>query len=343
MTDTGSNTTVLATSDFYHYARLAVEEELAEIDASTASRKKKLWEQMGKELEDQGYPGDRISRKIHETIEDELQKKTGYPIHITSGYFYKIMRTNNWVIPYRTAKNSETDDPTDPATAQEQSNQTSLIRDRRNMEFTALLQTTIDLSRDTITAFQEAPELTELYTKSQLTDYIKQHEAIHTIIRDGINRKLKIPQHAEHLFLSLHASEASLAKAAEKFLEVRLKLMKKTGKFLTRKQAVKFLHPATHNRQQAGLPIFQPHDRSTAIYIGYTGQPCATCHSYRTRLKDGSKHTCICADCSAEEPLRTIPQCPHCGNPLWDHLHPISMGSKCPECGEDISNIPGGR
>ena len=140
-------------------------------------------------------------------------------------------------------------------------------------------------------------------------EFLQQTNTIIGNCEAALNEKTKVPTNVELILLTTLASEASVNLAAKKFLQYRLVLFEELNKFLTRKQALKFLKNANPI-----LPIFKPHNQSEALFMGYIGNHCTKCDSFCMRESEDDLHVAECQDCHNQIKIKTILRCRHCHN-----------------------------
>ena len=270
---------------FFDLAKDAVEAELDD----TSRTKKDIWTKMGNELEISGYPKTDIARKIHTTIEEQLEKKTKSPARVDNAHFYSVMLKHKWYTQRTTIDSSL------------ENNGNSSIN-TRNKEVIECLKYTKEIINLMFHKLKDSDEI--INTKSKDGKYlIQQWKQVLANCEAAFDDKRKVTTNTELILVSCLTTEMSTTRAAKSYMEKRVKLLSEQDSMLSKKQASKFL-----NRSKITLPILKPHNRDMAVFLGYLGQQCI-CGTWNTVYESGKGK---CLECNKVFTINTISKCRWC-------------------------------
>ena len=272
------------------------------------------------QLETDGFEKRKISAKIVTLVTAKMQEKSTVIIpKWHNGYFKKVMAENEYSDPeYRKPvdplKDLENTSDIDPAqdlenTSDDDSKQKASPKQKPhpNADILNLYSRIIEFCElGMVKAFDAQKPIfgTDLKGKKE---FILQSSSIIDNCTAALNEKTKVPANTELVLLTMLASEAGVNLAAKAFLKYRLTFFETINKFLTRKQALKFL-----KNDVPVLPIFQPHDQYEALYMDYVGNQCSKCKSWCLRVSPDDQHLAICQGCDAETKIKAILRCRSC-------------------------------
>ena len=307
------------TKDYYNLLNDIIENE----SSVTPPSNEVLLVAMGYELEIQGIEKTQISAIIRKDIEDKLYEKQfkkfipreDYRWH--SGYFYIIMKKNNW-------SNSN-----NTFTPPEESDNSSI--NTKNKRMIVLCDKLIDICK--ITKYKAMDENTPLFEdvfgKKEMKEFYKQRMAMLKNCKSGLNYKTKVPVNTESILLECVATTlSSLSTCIKKFMEIRITNMEDQGKFMTTKQLTKF----QKGDKQSQLNLLKPLTHDEAVFLDYWGIQC-TCESWRIRETQNSNNL-ECYDCNRILPKIHASKCSNCHVPLYKErlLHMVKHKNECPNC-----------
>ena len=294
--------------------------KVIELEDNATTDTKKLWIKMAESLDITGVEKSKIWSTVANDIENELKIKHGKDFKWTrSGYFYRVGRDAGYV------KSEEV-----IALGQSENSSTPF----NNLDMVELLSQFKDIIPIMINNFKNSKQLEDIFGKKQTREFYRQMNILIKNCHSTCNNKTKIPPSSENTLIEFLSMANSVNTAAKKTLEMRIKHMSETNKFLTRKQATKFLTGG----KQSKLPLLKPTERDFAIYLGYYGVQCK-CKSWRVRMRTNS-HQVECYDCELSFPAKSVVRCEFCDVLLYEDriLHVIKTG-KCENC-DGVLDLP---
>ena len=181
----------------------------------------------------------------------------------------------------------------------------------------------------------EPMEIKDVLDPDIVKNYLAELKTITKIVKSIVDKKTKIPHPMQHIFIETFRVKANMMLTAKTMTLIQLEMLEKYHKFLTNKQANKFVK----GEEPHQLEIFSPKTRDEAIFAGWIGLQCVTCKNWRlktvTDADVNSRYTCI--DCGTMSKAYTVHRCPECKFPLYDaDLKKVIKNGKCPACPEKI-------
>lgn len=140
-----------------------------------------------------------------------------------------------------------------------------------------------------------------------------------------------------HLFKALRLTQTDIMTAGRILTERRLAMINEAEKFMTRKQAAKYVR----GREPGHHMLFRSRDRDTALFAGWTGLQCK-CGSWRVeRDPAGSSfEDTVCADCGARGRYGFISSRRSCNELFEDMIKKAKKTGKCPSCKNALKALP---
>jgi len=179
-------------------------------------------------------------------------------------------------------------------------------------------------------------ELSTIIDKKYIDAFFTDMESLGKMAVDLADHKTVVPLRAHALFKTALQVENSILSAGRALLHARLAIMDNVGKFLTHKQASKFLR----GKEKPQLPIYAPKNRDESIYLGWYGTQCSECGSWRTQQQDAYSGILMCYDCDAGTPADTVLGCigaGSCGYLFYESdLDKVRKTGECPRCNKEI-------
>ena len=306
--------------------RRAADEELAGGESDHDRKKRAIWEEMGSRLEDRGVPSRQIGKRVRRSIEDELERREGVRISVYSGYFYQVMRANNWAIHPKSA---------DGEIAGEQNGFASGV-DHALADAIETCMEALRSARDSADGIDLRDLLGDRYGVFRWE--LEGHSAM---LSDMANMRTKVPASLQMTFRRIMAAESGMISIAAAFHEAKGAMLAEMRRshtaWLTSKQAGKIrdcLEPAM-------VPLVRPRTREMAIFLGWYGLSCPSCGSWLVQESaDGGASDLACHDCGARFRGYTVAHCPRCRHPMYDQ---IESYSGCPACGQILVVPPARR
>ena len=167
---------------------------------------------------------------------------------------------------------------------------------------------------------------------------------------DALNRKTLIPPPTHAIFHELYRSQASLLNVGAAILRWRADRMADVSKFITARQAAKFLK----GQEPSQIPLYEPKSREEAVFMRWYGLPCPACESWRVRetqniylspeearrIGDDTRPLLQCYDCNHMWRGYTVMSCAgpkSCGMLFYrEDLAKIKRTGACPSCKKEI-------
>lgn len=324
--------TIVVSSIFNDKAKLAAKEELAE--DTTVETKRQLWEDMGNELEISGYPKHKISVKIQNTIEAILREESGYEIKINTRHYYRVMEKNNWQDESFIHHTKKID-----ALGHRENSSIYTGINSELVEFLAKMEKTIKRMQEkckTLTDNDGNPlEIKEQIPKASYDTIIGELHEVNNIIDDENDDKSKVPQRLHHLFKTILQQQSGMFAVAKSFAYSRLYLLDHVHAWLTKKQANKFKLGVEPNQ----LPMYKPRTTDQALFMGFFGQQCNKCKSYRVRetVEEGLNSKLYCIDCENVFDVVIVCHCKICQIPWYtEDIAKMTKKGKCVSCKSDV-------
>ena len=281
-------------SRFFTLASEAAEEEMRD---SGDELKQDLWYKMGEELESNNFPKEKISQKIQNTIEEQLEKKLGYSVKINTAYYYRVMSKNNW-------QDSTLGRPRQTFPLGEIGN-SSLYTGKigpftgENKEIVKSLTDfiqTIKLLRDYLHNNPFTPQI----PKNVLDDILTRINAYNVNATTYLNNKQTVPLNSQMIFLECYNECSDINNLFGLYFDeikrVHLenrKQTKKTNQILTSKELKKYFSRDL-TKLQENLEFTSSNE---AKLNGFYGQQCPDCKGYRTNVINGNSNKVYCVQC----------------------------------------------
>ena len=222
--------------------------------------------------------------------------------------------------------------------------------ERNNASLVAVLQYTRRVYRMMERALEGVEQLPVYMDQRQLADLENSLIFVAQACADALNRKTLIPPTTHAIFHELYRSQASLLNVGSAILRWRADRMADVSKFMTARQAAKFLK----GQEPSQLPLYEPKSREEAVFMRWYGLPCPACESWRVRetqniflseeealrIGDDSRPLLQCWDCNHMWRGYTVMSCvgPHsCGMLFYrEDLVKIKRTGACPSCKKEI-------
>lgn len=304
---------------FFTFAVRAAEEE--QKDSSTLKRD--LWIKMGNELEIAGYPKNQISKKIQDTIEEELEKKLGHPARINTAYYYRTMASHSWQDEDFARHKS------DPPGDQENTSYIGV-----NFKYINVLQDCAKSIRILTNSLKNMQSLDEIHKKNELNAFFHDLKTMAKLAEKSADAKTVVHPNAHHIFKECMRMENGLLNVTELYFRTNMRVISNIRNAISKKQASKYMH----GREPNQLPIFRPKYRDEAIFMGWYGLQCPECKSWRVE----HTHRPRCFDCHVEFEGKTVTQCLKCGMMLYqEDIDQIKKTGRCTGC-ESEMRLPQG-
>lgn len=307
-------------SYFGKLADEAAEEEMSPGSVSKAEH----WVRMGDYLETNNIPSHMVGISIRDAVESRLEEKLGEPVSINTAHFFTTMSDHGWT----RSKKGITPEP-EP------------ILVPVNVKFCAALDHIIDhakfmkeVASDLRDGDGEMMEMHEVVGRHQYEAFCRQMSQLARVAKDYANQKLKVPPTMHQLFREVLKSNSGMLQAGRVFQKVRMMMLVRATKWITKKQAAKVEGMVEANM----IPLYIPKDRDMAVFLGWYGLKCPDCGSWLVReSSDSTSNELECLGCGGEFTGYTVSHCPRCRRLIYlEDVPAIAESGRCPECNHYI-------
>ena len=357
----------LPSASFFEAADAAADLEAEGMDKPALNEPKtRLWVRMGTELEAAGWPRHAIAVKIAREIEQRLHKRTGVKATVRTAHYYRVMAEHRWVDPERQAagkgrktggRSSPEGAPKKPyidlgrgaedvapdSTVQQQATGRQKAR-ALNEELAGALRDLADSLRWAAKTIENPKwDGAESLRSSHPTEYdeaVKTCRATSTILEEEGSKRLRVPKSAYHLFRRLAGrGELSALRVSELFAQRRLELDKEAGDRIGK--AIVAQHRAGHASEPP--PLLDPRGRDAALMLGWAGDQCGACGSWRVEQQAApiGRPDRRCTSCGGEAFAVHPVVCPKCRGLVYGPAVQRGsivgrMAAACSACGHKI-------
>ena len=334
-------------------------------DEEYSRTKARLWERMGHALEEAHYPQGKIASKLARSIEERVRKRTGATVSVRTGHFQRVMALHSWQNPVAAAgqrtfferqKSKKApeggasdrqpymdraipalpEDALAPAPAEDAEGKPQ-AKKRLNTGLAAALRDLSDGLRWASRTLENpewkgAVDLEELHPR-EYKDAVRQAQQLTALLLEEGARRSRVPPSGYHLFRTIAGrGELSAMKVCELFARERHRLIAEGAAWLG-KAVVRQFRAGTASGPP---PILRPHSRETALLLGWSGQRCAGCESWRVGAAPDKDDARDCADCGKSAAAAQHPAvCPDCSALVYGRGDPESI-VECHECGHRL-------
>ena len=313
-----------------------ISDELAAMEVSRDAddeTKKSLWLKLAAQLEIDGVEKAKISTRAAKMIEERMRERTANTrARFYSRWFFVVMSEAGYVNPTKQTRMEAGAQAHQENSSIPQGNKRLIQGIRRLRDVCAGLEK----AATNLTGPDGRPFNTESSMDGKTLDgFVHDIEAVARATKDAGDAKTVVPTNMHGMFKELIRTEAGMLKAGKLFVKARMEmLVKLEANFLTNKQGQKF----TTGHEPNQLPIFQPKDRSEAIFALWYGLACENCKKWR--VEDAGSYL-KCIDCGHQFKGYTVTSCRECGYLFYkDDLLDVIATGQCPECQAEVPPLP---